>query len=140
MLGGVIRKGDVVALSGELGSGKTVLTQGIAMGLGVPACYAVTSPTFTLINEYPGKQMALYHMDAYRLAGTTDLAEMGYEEYIFGKGVMVIEWAEKIRDAIPVESISISFTYIDENVRGIEISGCRETIVSLERTLREGGF
>lgn len=140
VLGGVVRAGDVVALTGELGSGKTVLTQGIAKGLGVPACYTVTSPTFTLINEYPGKETTLYHMDVYRLAGIADLDEMGYEEYIWGEGVMVVEWAERIRDAIPSESIFIAFAYIDENVRGIEISGCREMIAFLEMTLREGGF
>jgi tRNA threonylcarbamoyladenosine biosynthesis protein TsaE len=131
IIGERLRAGDIVALTGELGSGKTVLTQGIASGLGVPAGYAVTSPTFTLINEYPGKKTALYHLDVYRLTG--------YEEYILGGGVMVIEWAEKIAEAIPDEALFVSFSYLDENERRIEISGCRDTIVSLKRTLKEEG-
>jgi tRNA threonylcarbamoyladenosine biosynthesis protein TsaE len=139
IMGKRLRAGDIVALTGELGSGKTVLTQGIASGLGVPAGYAVTSPTFTLINEYPGIKTALYHLDVYRLTGSADLADLGYEEYILGGGVMVIEWAEKITNVIPDEALFVSFFYLDENERRIEISGCRNTIVSLKRTLKEGG-
>ncbi len=139
IMGERLRAGDIVALTGELGSGKTVLTQGIASGLGVPAGYAVTSPTFTLINEYPGKKMSLYHLDVYRLTGSEDLFELGYEEYILGGGVMVIEWAEKIAEAIPDKALFVSFSYLDENERRLEISGCRDTIVSLKRTLKEGG-
>src|SRR5512140_946920 len=96
ILGEILKKGDCVALTGELGAGKTCLTQGIAQGMGVPDCYAVTSPTFTLVNEYPGRNALLYHLDVYRLTGPADLQELGYEEYLLGNGVMVIEWAEKI--------------------------------------------
>ena len=140
ILGKGLRPGDIVAMTGELGSGKTVMAKGIAHGLGVPACYPVTSPTFTLINEYPGQQMVLYHMDVYRLAGSADLFDMGYEEYTLAKGVMVIEWAERIREAIPDEAIFIAFEYLDENLRGIDISCCHERISSMEPNLREGGF
>src|SRR5512140_3510402 len=87
ILGEILKDGDCVALTGELGAGKTCLTQGIAKGLGVPDSYAVTSPTFTLLNEYPGRESALYHLDVYRLAGSGDLMEMGYEEYLSGGGV-----------------------------------------------------
>jgi tRNA threonylcarbamoyladenosine biosynthesis protein TsaE len=139
IMGKRLKAGDIVALTGELGSGKTVLTQGIASGLGVPASYAVTSPTFTLINEYPGKKTALYHLDVYRLTGSADLVELGYEEYILGDGVTVIEWAEKIADAIPDEALFVSFSYLGENERRIEISGFKDMIVSLKRTLKEGG-
>lgn len=135
-----LQAGDVVALIGELGSGKTCLTQGIASGLGVPEGYAVTSPTFTLINEYPGRQLALYHLDVYRLAGHTDLPDMGYDEYLSGRGVMVIEWAEKIREALPDGALFISMTYIEEYIRKIEISGCPDRIGFWKRTLKEGGF
>src|SRR5665647_2885496 len=82
LLGEGLTEGDCVALTGELGAGKTCLTQGIAAGLGVPDCYVVTSPTFTLINEYPGGDAILYHLDVYRLTGSEDLLEMGYEEYL----------------------------------------------------------
>ena len=134
-----LKAGDVVALTGELGSGKTCLTQGIASGLGVPEGYAVTSPTFTLINEYPGRQMALYHLDVYRLTGCADLPEMGYDEYLSGRGVMVIEWAEKIREAVPVGSLFVIMTYLEEYIRKIEISGCPDRIGFWQRTLKEGG-
>jgi tRNA threonylcarbamoyladenosine biosynthesis protein TsaE len=134
-----LEAGDVVALTGELGSGKTCLTQGIASGLGVPESYVVTSPTFTLINEYPGRQADFYHLDVYRLTGCADLADMGYDEYLSGRGVMVIEWAEKVLDAVPVDALFVVMTYMEENVRKIEISGCRERIGFWEKTLKEGG-
>jgi len=134
-----LKAGDVVALTGELGSGKTCMTQGIACGLGVPEGYAVTSPTFTLINEYPGRQMPLYHLDVYRLAGCADLPDMGYDEYLSGRGVMVIEWAEKIREAVPVGALFVFMTYLDEYIRKIEISCCPDRIGFWQRTLKEGG-
>jgi len=139
ILGEGLKAGDVVALTGELGAGKTCLTQGIACGLGVPENYAVTSPTFTLINEYPGREAALFHVDLYRLQGAADLADMGYEEYLSGGGVMVIEWADKIREAVPDGAVCVALTYLEENVRKMEISGCRERVGRLERTLKEGG-
>lgn len=134
-----LRAGDVVALTGELGAGKTCLTQGIARGLGVPDGYAVTSPTFTLINEYPGRQLPLYHLDVYRLNGCRDLPETGYDEYLSRSGVTVIEWAEKIREAVPVGSFVVVMTYIDEYERNIEISGGSERIAFWQRILKEGG-
>ena len=139
VLAGGLQAGDVVALTGELGAGKTCLTQGIARGLGVSEDYAVTSPTFTLINEYPGRQMALYHLDVYRLAGCADLAEMGYDEYLSGRGVMVIEWAEKIREAIPVGALLVFMTYVDEYMRKIEITSSPDRIGFWRQTLNKGG-
>ena len=139
ILGEGLKAGDVVALTGELGSGKTCLTQGIACGLGVPENYAVTSPTFTLINEYPGREAALFHVDLYRLQGAADLADTGYEEYISGGGVMVIEWADKIPDAVPDGAVCVALTYLEENVRKMELSGCRDRIGRWERILKEGG-
>ncbi len=134
-----LEAGDVVALTGELGSGKTCLTQGIANGLGVPESYVVTSPTFTLINEYPGRQVDLYHLDVYRLTGCADLAEMGYDEYLSGRGVMVIEWAEKVSGCRSGRCPVCRYAYLEENVRKIELSGCRDRIGFWEKTLKEGG-
>jgi tRNA threonylcarbamoyladenosine biosynthesis protein TsaE len=131
--------GDVVALTGELGSGKTCLTQGIASGLGVPESYAVTSPTFTLINEYPGRDLVLYHLDLYRLTGCADLPDIGYDEYLAGGGVVVIEWAEKVLEAVPANALFVVMKYVEENVRRIEITGCRDRIGLLEERLTEGG-
>jgi tRNA threonylcarbamoyladenosine biosynthesis protein TsaE len=127
-LGAGLKGGDCVALKGELGAGKTCLTQGIAKGLGVPDGYAVTSPTFTLINEYPGKETTLFHLDIYRLTGSEDLEQIGYEEYLTRGGVLVVEWAEKIPDSIPEEALWVTFSYLDENVRKIEMSDTAERI------------
>lgn len=139
-LGAGLKGGDCVALTGELGTGKTCLTQGIADGLGVPDCYVVASPTFTLINEYPGKETALYHLDVYRLTGSEDLEEIGYQEYLTRGGVVVVEWAEKVADAVPEGALFVTFSYLDENVRKIEISGGADRICSWKQTFTsEGG-
>ena len=140
ILGETLKDGDCVALTGELGAGKTCLTQGIAKGLGVPDSYAVTSPTFTLLNEYPGRESALYHLDVYRLAGSGDLMELGYEEYLSGGGVMVIEWAEKTMDQIPEGALFITFSHLGENMRRIELTGRPEMIDCCELNLRKGGY
>ncbi|MDI6775938.1 MAG: tRNA (adenosine(37)-N6)-threonylcarbamoyltransferase complex ATPase subunit type 1 TsaE [Syntrophales bacterium] len=139
VLGENLHAGDVVALVGELGAGKTCLTQGIARGLGVPECYQITSPTFTLINEYPGR-FVLYHLDMYRLSGVGDLEELGYEEYFGGDGVLVIEWAEKISAILPDETLFVSLTYLDENKREIDIYGGVNRIALILAALKEGGF
>lgn len=97
-LGKLLAPGDLIALTGELGAGKTLLVQGIAAGMGIEA--TVTSPTFLIIKEYPGK-IPLYHMDAYRLAGPEELLALGYEEYFFGQGVTVIEWADWSSTSFP---------------------------------------
>jgi tRNA threonylcarbamoyladenosine biosynthesis protein TsaE len=140
ILGDNLKSGDCVALTGELGTGKTCLTQGIADGLGIPSCYTVSSPTFTLLNEYPGKNLTLYHMDVYRLSSSMDLAEMGYEEYLHGGGVMVIEWAEKIIDQIPEEALVLKLSYLDENGRKIEVSGNPEMMDLLETNIKREGY
>lgn len=122
IIGRGLKRGDILALSGELGSGKTCFTQGLAKGLDVPAQYNVTSPTFTLLNEYPGR-LKLSHLDVYRLSGAQDIEEIGYEDYFFGPGVIVIEWAEKIEQLIPAYGIWIFFRHVDENTREIVIAG-----------------
>lgn len=139
ILGENLKRGDCIALTGEVGAGKTVLTQGVAKGMGVPDCYAVTSPTFTLVNEYPGRDATLYHLDVYRLTGSADLLELGYEEYLQGNGVIVIEWAEKIPDDIPEDALRIGISYLGEDARKIEISGGPERIDFRELDLTKGG-
>ena len=130
---------DVVALVGDLGTGKTCLTQGIARGLGVPDEYQITSPSFTLINEYQGRMM-LYHFDLYRLSRASEMDDMGYEEYLFGKGVSVIEWADKVKDILPDDTLFIMISYADENARNIIISGQKRKIAIILRDLDNGGF
>jgi len=102
----------VICLNGELGSGKTVFTKGIANALGVKE--VVTSPTFTIIKEYHG-ELALYHMDVYRLNGIVD--GIGIEEYFNKNGIVVIEWADTIKDILPKERIDIKIVILDENKR-----------------------
>ncbi|HYA13085.1 MAG TPA: tRNA (adenosine(37)-N6)-threonylcarbamoyltransferase complex ATPase subunit type 1 TsaE [Syntrophales bacterium] len=130
---------DVVALIGELGTGKTCLTQGIARGIGIPERFQITSPSFTLINEYQGRVM-LYHFDLYRLAGSRDIEVMEYEEYFFGEGVSVIEWADKIKDILPEQTLFISFKYLDENKREIVIFGDKQKVMKISDALKSGGL
>jgi phosphoribosylanthranilate isomerase len=105
-MGKSIQPGSVVALCGDLGSGKTVFAQGMAKGLGVESI--VTSPTFVIINEYQGR-CPFYHIDTYRLTSPEDMQNLGYEEYFYSDGVTVIEWAQKIEELLPEEHIRIEF-------------------------------
>jgi len=138
-VGSALKAGDIVALIGDLGTGKTCITSGIARGLGVPEAYYITSPTFTLINEYPGR-IPLYHLDMYRLAGSADLDDMGVEEYVYGSGVMVIEWAEKMADRLPRNAVRITLEHDGEEKRKIEISAEFDKRTSIRKALEEGGF
>lgn len=115
-----LAKGSVVALIGDLGSGKTVLTKGIAKGLGVRNARYVNSPTFVIIKEYTGK-LPLYHFDVYRLtkAGMIDMEN--FEEYFYGDGVSVVEWADKIIDSLPSKRIEVRMKVAGEGARKIEI-------------------
>ena len=115
-----LKKGDCVALIGDLGSGKTVFTKGIAEGLGVKNPRYVNSPTFVIIKEYKGK-IPLYHFDLYRLNRSTVLDAESYEEYFYDDGVVVIEWADKIRTILPKKYIEVKLKVAGENKRKIEI-------------------
>ena len=137
-IGEKLQGGDILALSGELGSGKTCFTGGIARGLGVSENYQITSPTFTLINEYPAKHR-LFHFDVYRLSDYSDLDDLGYDEFISGRGVVVIEWAEKIASIIPEKAFFVNFEYVDENKRKIIIKGPLDRIKEIFADLENGG-
>ena len=102
----------IICLDGELGSGKTMFTKGIANALGIKE--SITSPTFSIIKEYEG-ELPLYHMDVYKLDGNTE--GVGIEEYFTKGGVVVIEWADSIKDILPEERLHIKFKVIDENKR-----------------------
>jgi tRNA threonylcarbamoyladenosine biosynthesis protein TsaE len=137
-IGEKLKAGDVLALSGELGSGKTCFTGGLARGLGVDEKYQITSPTFTLINEYPARYK-LFHFDVYRLNGYSDFEDLGYEEYLSSKGVVVIEWAEKIAQFLPPETIFINFEYVDEDKRKIIVKGPQNRLKELIKDTKMGG-
>lgn len=101
-----LRPGDVVCLKGEMGSGKTLFTRGIATGVGVPQGRGVRSPTFTLVHEYMGRY-PMYHFDLYRIRGVEELEEMGWEEYLYGAGITVIEAAEKTEPRLPENRLEV---------------------------------
>lgn len=115
-----LKSGDCIALVGELGSGKTVFTKGIAKGIGVKDARYVNSPTFVIIKEYKAK-MPLYHFDLYRLNHCLSLDALSYDEYFYGDGVTVIEWADKIRRLLPKKYTEVRLTVSGENSRKIEI-------------------
>ena len=126
-VGRTLRPGDVVALIGDLGTGKTCMTQGIARGVGIAAGEVVNSPSYILINEYSGA-VPIYHIDLYRLEDSAEIAELGLLEYMEGKGVCIIEWAERLADVLPETCIEIRITLglgedgsEDENIRRIDI-------------------
>ena len=108
----------IICLDGELGSGKTVFTKGIAHALGIEE--NITSPTFTIIKEYDSGEMPLYHMDVYRLDGNTE--GVGIEEYYNKGGIVIIEWAKTIKDILPEERLEIKIKVIDENRRMLVIT------------------
>jgi tRNA threonylcarbamoyladenosine biosynthesis protein TsaE len=121
LLGEILIKGDVIALSGELGTGKTTLVRGMAEGIGLEK-EDVASPSFTLVNEYRGP-LPLFHLDLYRLHDEKELLDVDFEAYIRGEGVVVIEWADRICRAIPSEALWIILQYIDNEGREIVVQG-----------------
>lgn len=108
-LGASLGKGDIVALIGDLGTGKTALTKYIAEGLGIRE--VITSPTFTIVQEYRQGRLPLYHFDVYRIGDPEEMYELGYEEYFYGDGVCVIEWADLIEELLPEYTKVIRIEY-----------------------------
>lgn len=100
------KEGDVFCLNGDLGTGKTVFTKGFAEGMGITE--PISSPTFTIVQEYHSGRMPFYHFDVYRIADPEEMYEIGFDEYLFGGGVCLIEWAELIKEIIPKNSIKLS--------------------------------
>jgi tRNA threonylcarbamoyladenosine biosynthesis protein TsaE len=112
----LLQPGDVIALEGDLGAGKTTFTKGLAEGLEIKK--TVNSPTFTIIKEYQGR-LPLYHMDVYRLEDSDE--DLGFDEYFEGLGVTVVEWAHLIKDQLPLELLTIYLTHDDEEARKIKL-------------------
>jgi tRNA threonylcarbamoyladenosine biosynthesis protein TsaE len=120
-LGHLLQSGDVVALVGDLGTGKTQFIKGLAEGVGVGKATYVSSPSFTLINEYPGR-IPFYHIDLYRLESEKEAEGLGLEEYVRGNGITAIEWADKISSLLPDELLWVQIHYTGEHSRTIEIT------------------
>lgn len=108
-LGASSRPGQVIALTGDLGAGKTTLTKAIARGLGISE--TITSPTFTIVKEYRSGRLPLFHFDVYRIGDIDEMYELGYEEYFFDDGLCVVEWADLIEELIPEDALRISIAY-----------------------------
>ena len=117
-IGSLLKKGDIIAMQGTLAAGKTTITKGIAQALGITD--TITSPTFCLISEYYGK-MPLYHFDVYRLEGTEDFINLGADDMLYGDGVSIIEWSEKIMEELPSRTIILRLTPQEDGSRIIEI-------------------
>ena len=119
-VGKLLKGGEIIAYKGSMGAGKTTFTRGLCIGLGLPD--EVTSPTFALVNEYRGK-ITLYHFDMYRIQSADDLETTGFYDYISDDSVLAVEWSENISEALPQNTIYITFDRIDENTREITIEG-----------------
>ncbi|NLG88705.1 MAG: tRNA (adenosine(37)-N6)-threonylcarbamoyltransferase complex ATPase subunit type 1 TsaE [Clostridiaceae bacterium] len=122
---GLLKAGDIVALEGELGTGKTVFVKGVAKGLNIRE--HVTSPTFNIVHSYEGGSITLHHFDVYRVSDEDELFEIGFEEYLYKGDICIIEWADLIKNMLPENTIWIKLERTDENpdrriitIRGLE--------------------
>lgn len=125
-----LKGGEVIAFRGGLGMGKTCFSRGLARGLGFKG--EVTSPTFALINEYVGGRLPLYHFDMYRINSWEDLYSTGFFEYLDSGGVIAAEWSENIENALPENTITVTFRRIDDNEREITVDGTIENLFPKE--------
>jgi tRNA threonylcarbamoyladenosine biosynthesis protein TsaE len=135
-IGRRLRPGDVVALVGELGAGKTQFIKGLAEGAEVGKPTYISSPSFTLINEYPGR-VPFYHVDLFRLEREKEADELGLEDYFQGDGITAIEWADKIPSLLPKEMLLIHIAYTGKNTRSLEITGKGKRFEDLVKELSE---
>jgi tRNA threonylcarbamoyladenosine biosynthesis protein TsaE len=138
-IGSRLLPGDVVALMGELGAGKTQLIKGLAAGAGIANPTYVSSPSFKLINEFSGKT-TFYHIDLFRLNGENEAEELGLDDYFQGRGITAIEWADKIPSLLPEEILWIEIHYTGKNSRSLEISGKGKRYECLVKELSEFGM
>ena len=120
-----LQPGDVIAYTGDLGAGKTAFTRGLARGLGITE--RITSPTFTIVNEYQGGRLPLFHFDMYRLGSSDELYEIGWEDYLARGGVCAVEWSEIVADALEEDCIRVDIRQGDtENQRKITVEGVED--------------
>ena len=135
-IGKLLKEGNIVALIGDLGTGKTCLTQGIARGVGIDANQVVNSPSYILINEYTGS-CPIYHIDLYRIRDSVELEDLGLEEYIYGCGICVIEWADRLLESLPESYLKILLSHEEaENTRTIKIISVGLEYTKLVKELR----
>ena len=138
-LGQQIQTGTVIALFGDLGSGKTIFVQGLARGLSVPDSYYITSPTYTLINEYPGRH-TLFHVDLYRIDNPVDFEEIGLYEILYNNGVVAIEWADRLNEDLPAEHLNIQLEISSDGSRKIYLTAYGLEAVNLLKSLEKSNI
>ena len=134
-LGRLAQPGDLFLLVGNLGTGKTCLTQGIAWGLGIQG-YA-TSPSFVVVNQYRGR-LPMYHIDLYRLDRIEEVIELGLDDYLYGEGVSVVEWAEKAIEVLPKEHLLIEMSFLSDTSRNLVLKPSGERYVAMLSQLKQG--
>lgn len=136
-LGGLLQAGDIVCLQGDLGSGKTCLTQGIGVGMGVAG--VINSPTFVFVNEHAPLNTGpcLYHVDLYRICDLTDVLSLGLEDYMYGDGVTVIEWADRAVEIMPKSCLWVRLTYHDYTERRLTLEASGERYAALLEALAD---
>lgn len=124
-LGKVLTKGSIIGFFGDLGSGKTTMIKGVAQGLGVNEL--VKSPSFVVVTEYKGR-LPVYHIDLYRIADSNELPEIGFDQYLYGEGISLIEWAERAGNLLPTDAVKVKFEIINHNQRSITITNFNHPI------------
>ena len=134
-LGALLIKGDIIALIGDLGGGKTWFTKGVAIGLGIEP-NLIVSPTFTLVNEYQGRQK-LFHIDLYRPKNRAEILGLDIEDYLEGEGIVVIEWANRWPRDLPQERIQVNLKMVDEHTRELKFSGNHPRSREIIKTLKD---
>ena len=135
-IGTLINQPVIISLIGDLASGKTAFVQGLAQGLQVPDDYYITSPSFTLINEYPGR-LPLLHVDLYRLDSLRDFEDIGLDELLYEQAVTAIEWADKLDDSLHFDYLAVTFEIIDDHCRQISIAAYGQNETNLVRELEK---
>ena len=136
-LGELLEGGEAIALQGELGTGKTRWVQGVGQGLQLDQ--NVTSPTFTLVNEYPGR-LTLYHIDLYRINQAAEALAFGLEDYLYGNGVCLIEWAERVVEILPRDRLWITFHHLDDSKRRITMQAAGDRYQELIEDFKRVAF
>jgi len=135
-IGEFIKSATVIALTGDLGTGKTVFVQGLARGLAVPDGYYITSPSYTLINEYPGR-LPLYHVDLYRIGNMDDIEDIGLLDILDGDKVVAIEWADRMKENLPFDHVAINFEFNDTESRKIAFTSYGQNGADLLKKLQK---
>jgi len=133
----LLQPGDVLALIGDLGSGKTRWVQGVCRGLGVTE--PVVSPTFTLVNEYQGR-WPIYHIDLYRMASAVETLTFGLDDYVYGPGLCLIEWADRAADFLPPAYLTVELYYLEETKRRVVLRPHGQRFITLLKTFKESAF